>query len=120
METPLLPRLYIARTAAPLLRNCGDEIGSLRGAQETGRHAVELLPRAAGAFADGTRARAGDVVEDTPESAETFPAGLEGDVRDGQVRLAQQGHGAFDASREQVAMRRNAKGQLERARKVGL
>lgn len=76
--------------------------------------------RAPCALADGTRARAGDVAEDTPESTEAFPAGLEGDVGDGQFGVAQQGRGTFDAPREQIAMWRNTKGLFERTRKMCL
>ena len=85
----------------------------MRGAQETGRHHAAILRRAACALTDGTRARAGDVMEDSAEGTQTLPASLECDVGDGQIRIAQQRHGALDAPREQVAMRWNAEGLPE-------
>ena len=91
----------------------------MRGTEETGRYEADLMPRGAGLLADGTRACAGDVAEDTPKRTETSPAGPEGNIGDGQLRIAQQGGRAFDAPREQVAMRRNAKGLFERTREVG-
>src|ERR1044071_1946926 len=118
IRTPLLRGLYIAHAAASLLRNCGDEIGPVRGTEETGWYDADLLPRDTGLLADGTRACAGDVVKNASESTQTSPAGPEGDIGDGQLRIAQQGGRAFDAPREQITMRRNAKGLFERTREV--
>ena len=44
----------------------------------------------------------------------------EGDLGDGQVGVAQQRRRPLDAPREQVAVRRDAEGLLERSREVGL
>jgi len=118
MESPLFARFYTDRAATPLLRNCHDEIGAVRGGQKARRHHPALLRRGACALADGSRTGAGDVVKDASEGSQTFPAGLECDVGDGQISVAQQGHGALDAPREQIAMRWHAESLPERAREV--
>ncbi len=52
------------------------------------------------------RALAGDVAERASERAQAVPARLERDLGDGQVRVAQQRRRPLDATREQVAVRR--------------
>jgi hypothetical protein len=118
METPLLSGRYTGRAAAALLRNCGDEIGAMRGAQKTRRHHAAFLGRAACALTNGARTCARDVMKDAAEGTQTLPASPECDLGNGQIRIAQQCHGALDAAREQVAMRRNAEGLPERTREV--
>ena len=71
---------------------------------------AELVRRGPLARADRARALAGDVAEGAPERAEALPAGLEGDLGDGQVGVAEQRRRPLDAPREQVAMRRDAEG----------
>ena len=90
------------------------------GADEAGRHPLERVRRGLLARAQFARALAGDVAERAPERAQAFPAGLERDVGDGQVGVAQQRLGALDAARQQIAVRRHAEGFLERAREVRL
>jgi hypothetical protein len=118
MGTPLLSDRYTGRAAAALLRNCDDEIGAMRGAQKTRRHHAAFLGRAACALTNGARTRARDVMEDAAEGTQTLPASPECDLGNRQIRIAQQRHGALDAPREQVAMRRNAEGLPERTREV--
>jgi hypothetical protein len=110
---------YTGGLPASLLRNCGDEVGPVRGAQEAGRHALRFVrPRPhAGAYLAGTLA--GDVPEHAPESAEALPACLEGDRGDGQAGIAQQRRRALDAPCQQVTMRWQAEGLLEGTCEVG-
>ena len=54
-----------------------------------------------------------DVTEGPAEGAEALPTCLEGDLDDGQIRVAEQGAGALDASAEEVAVRRQAEGGFE-------
>ena len=63
-------------------------------------------------------ALAGDVAKNAPERAEAVPAGPVRDLGNGQVGIAQQGDGALDAARKQVAMRRHAEGLAKLACKV--
>jgi hypothetical protein len=115
METPLLRRRYTGGLATPLLRNCGGEVGAQRGAEEAGGHVAALarIRQRAGAYRTGILS--GDIVEDASEGAEAAPTGVEGNGGDGQVGIAQQRRGAFDATRKQVAMRRYAEGLPEGA-----
>jgi hypothetical protein len=90
------------------------------GAEVAGRRPLELVrggllagPQLAGALA-------GDVPEDAPERAQTVPAGLEGDLGDGKIGVAQQRRGPLEPAGEQVAVRRQAEGLLERPREVRL
>jgi len=118
MNAPLVARRYTGGHAASLLRNCGAEVRALRGTEEAGRHVAQpcrIRPRRG---AHRARTAAGNVAEDAPEGAEAAPAGIEGNVGDGPVGIAQQCHRPFDAAREQVAMRRHAEGLPEGAREV--
>ena len=92
----------------------------MRGADDAGGHAAELVRRGLLARPERARALAGDVAEGAPERAEALPARLEGDLGDGQVGVAEQRRRPLDAPREQVAVRRDAEGLLERSREVGL
>jgi len=74
---------------------------------------VELMGARLLAGAELARALAGDVAENAPEGAETVPAGLECDLDNRRVRVAEQRLGPLDATRQQVAMRRNAEGLFE-------
>ena len=55
-----------------------------------------------------------------PNVPRLFQPGLERDLGDGQVGVAQQRRGPLDAAREQVAVRRHAERLLERSREVRL
>ena len=90
------------------------------GADEAGRHPLELVRSGLLARTELTRALAGDVAERAPERSQALPAGLERDLGDGQVRVAEQRRGPLDSTREQVPVRRDAEGLLERSREVGL
>jgi len=91
----------------------------LRSPHETLGHPCLVVPTAPLPGPDFARACAGDVAEDTTERTEAFPPRLERDVRNGDVGVAQQCRGPFNASCEQVTMRGHAESFLERAREVG-
>src|SRR4029077_1951900 len=93
---------------------------SVGGAEEAGRHPLGLVWAGLLARTQLTRTFADDVAECAPERSQTAPAGLESDLGDGQVRVAEQRRGPLQSSREQVSVRRDAEGFLERPRKVGL
>src|SRR6185503_19427235 len=101
-----------------LLRNCAFEIRSVRGPQVALRHVLRFEWCAAIARTELAGAAAGDVTKNAAEGAEAFPAGLEGDVRDGYVGVPKQSLRSFDPTREQVTMRRDAECLLEGAREV--
>src|SRR5690349_4185593 len=110
----------MAPLPASLLRNCDCEIGSVRRADVTARNAAELACLGPLAVPDGAGTLASDVAERAPERAEARPPRLKGDLRDGQVGLAEQRLRALDAPREQVSVRRDAERLLERPREVRL
>ena len=89
-------------------------------AEEADGHVFELVRSGLLARPELTRALAGDVAERAPERAQAAPARLEGDLRDGQVGVAEQRRGPLDSPREQVPVRRDAEGLLEGPREVGL
>ena len=60
------------------------------------RHLVKRVRRRLLAGAQRARALAGDVAEDAAERAEAVPAGVEGDLDDRQVGVAEQGGGPLD------------------------
>jgi hypothetical protein len=91
----------------------------LRGGDDAHRHRRELRGRGLRTLAKGLGALARDVSEGATKRAEAFPTRLEGDVRDGQIRVPQERRGFLDPAREQVAMRRHAESFLELAREVG-
>jgi hypothetical protein len=90
------------------------------GADEAGRDPLEGVRSGLLARTELTRALAGDVAEGAPERPQAVPAGLERDRGDGQVRVAEERPGPLDSTREQVPVRRDAEGLLERSREVGL
>lgn len=90
----------------------------MRGAQDAGRHTAEILRLGPRSAAHSARALARDVAERASERAEAPPSRSESDLGDRQVRIAEQRRRAFDASREQVAVRRHAERLLERSREV--
>src|SRR5262249_21855799 len=102
----------------PLLRNCDLEVGPVGSADKAVRYLVELMGARLLACAELARALAGDLAENAPEGAETVPAGLECDLDDRRVRVAEQRLGPLDATRQQIAVRRNAEGFFESPRKV--
>jgi len=89
-------------------------------AQEARGNAAEPIRGGPLARSDRTGILAGDVPERPPERAEACPSGLEGDLGDGEVGVAEQRLCPFDAPREQVPMRWDAEGLLERSGEVGL
>lgn len=109
---------YTAGHPASLLRNCDREVGPVCGPQQAGGHAVRLVCRRLRAGADRARALAGDVAKDAPERAQALPAGVEGDLGDGPIGVAQQRRRPLDAPRQQVAVRRDAESLLERSGEV--
>src|SRR3546814_4052669 len=108
----------MAGLAPSLIRNGDGEVGPLGGTEEAAGHLFERVRGGLFARTQFARALAGDVAEGAPERAQAVPTGLQCDVEDGHVRVAQQRGGAFDPAREQVAVRRHAEGILERAREV--
>src|SRR5436309_15430999 len=80
----------------PLLRNCYYEIGPVGRADEAVGNLVEPVLRRALALAKLGRAFAGDVAEDPAERSKAVPSGLERDVDDRKVRVAQQRLRPFD------------------------
>src|SRR3954452_21075706 len=104
----------IARFAPALLRNCDCEVGPVRGTDEAVRHLGQFVLGYLLAAAKGARAFAGDVVEDAAKGAEAVPAGLECDVDDWQVGVPEQSLGALDPTSQQIAVRRQPEGILER------
>src|SRR5437763_13470740 len=75
----------------PLLRNCYYEIGPVSRTDEAVGNLVEPVLRRALALAKLRRAFAGDIAEDPAERSKAVPSGLECDVDDRKVGVAQQG-----------------------------
>jgi hypothetical protein len=46
-----------------------------------------------------------NITEDSAKGSKALPASLEGNIRDRQIRVAQQRNRSFDAAREQVTVR---------------
>ena len=80
----------------------------MRGADEAMRNPLELMPGSLLARTKLARTLAGDVPENAPEGAETVPAGLECDLDDWRVRVAEQrlGPARCDASADSDAAER--------------
>ena len=114
------PVLFTTPFPPPLLRNCDRELRPLRSADEAGRHALQFVQRRLLARTQVARVHAENVAERTPERPQALPAGLESDVGDRQVRVAQQRRGPLDPAREQIPVRRQAERLLERPREVRL
>ena len=85
----------------------------MRRAHEAGGYPPKLVRGGPRPCPDRARALAGDVAEGTPERSQTFPAGVEGNLGDGPIGVAEQRRGPLYAPREQVAMRRYAESFLE-------
>ena len=85
----------------------------MRRADETMRDHGQLV--ACGPFTRTKLARAfaRDVPEDSPERPEAVPPGLERNVDDRLIGVAQQRLRSLDPPREEVAMRRNTERFLE-------
>ena len=90
----------------------------MRGAENAGGHAANPVCLATRTKPVCTRALAGDIAENPTERAKAAPAGLERDVGDGEIGIAQQRRGLLDAPRQQIAMRRHAEGLFERSREM--
>ena len=90
------------------------------GTEKARWHAVEPLQHGAFAHTQLARTLAGDVAERAAERAQASPAGVERDLGDGKVGVAEQRLRALDPPRQQVAVRGDAEGLLERAREVRL
>src|SRR4051794_20048555 len=110
----------IARFAPALLRNCDCEVGPVRGTDEAVRHFGQFVLGYLLAAAKGARAFAGYVMEDAAKGAEAVPAGLESDVHDWQVGIPEQSLGALDPTSQQIAVRRQPEGLLERTGEMRL
>src|SRR5690554_4335502 len=93
---------------APLLRNCDCEVGPLRGADKAMGNRLEPVRLRAFARSQLGGILAGDIAEHAAERAQAVPAGLEGNIGDRCIGVAQQRLGPFDPARQQVAMRRHA------------
>lgn len=90
----------------------------MRGADEAGGYAAELVCCDLRARPDRTRTLTGDIAERASERSQTLPAGVECNLGDGAIGFTQQRCRPLDAPSEQVAMRRYTKGLLERAREM--
>ena len=71
-------------------------------------HQFQLMSDRLVMFAKFGRGLAGNVAKDAAERTQARPAGLEGDVGDGQVGVAQQRGRLFDPPRQEVAVRGKA------------
>lgn len=78
----------------------------MRGRDDAGRHAREILRGRLRVVANIARTVAGDIAKRAAEGAEAAPARVERDFAHGHLRVPKQGFCLFDAPREQVAMRR--------------
>src|SRR3954469_4532976 len=110
----------IARFAQALLRTCDCEVGPVRGTDEAVRHLGQCVLGYLLAAAKGAWALAGDIVEDAAEGAEAVPTGLQGDVDDWEVGVPEQSLGALDPASQQIAVRRQSEGLLERTGEMRL
>jgi hypothetical protein len=118
MGPPVRRSLYIVLCTTALLRNCGLEIRPLGRADDAAGHAAEIVRRGLCTRSNRARTLARYVAKRAAERAETGPARLEGDPRDGQIGVAQHSRRALDAAREQVSVRRHTERLLERACEV--
>ena len=92
----------------------------MRSADEAMRHGLQLVSGTALPRTKFARALAGDIAKGATEGAEAGPAGVQRDLRDRQVRVAEQSAGLLDSPGEQVSMRRHAERFLERPREMRL
>src|SRR6185369_15032244 len=83
-------------------------------------HALEFMMRCLLAFPKRARALARDVAEYSPEGPKAVPACLECNVDDRDVGVAKQRLGPLDPAGQQVPVRRNPEGVLERSREMRL
>src|SRR5688572_4730718 len=88
----------------PLLQNCDFKVGSMSGADKACRHFAQLVRRGFLARAKSARAFARNVPENAAECSKAVPARLEGDLGDGEVRVAQQRLCPLQPAREQVSV----------------
>ena len=92
----------------------------MRSAEDAVRHRDRVAGARPGSLPDRTRRFAGDIPENAPERAETGPACLERNFRDGQIGLSEQGRRTLDASGQQIPMRGHAERLLEGSREMSL
>ncbi len=90
------------------------------GADDAGRHAAQFLRGDPCLLAHGAGVVPGDFAENAPECAQAAPTGPEGDFRDREFAVAQQGGCAFDAPGKQIAMWRSAECFFEGAGEMRL
>jgi len=94
------------------------QAGALRGACVAFRHTGRRRLGCTLTLAHSARAVTGDVTEDAAKGAQAAPPGLRGDFGHRQIGITQQRHRSFDAAAEQIAVRRQPEGLLERAGEV--
>ena len=92
----------------------------MRGTQHAGGHVAEFVSHGLFTCPDCAGTLARNVAEGAAERTQAAPARLKGDLGDGQVGLAKQRRRPLDPPREQVPVRRDAEGLLERAREMSL
>jgi hypothetical protein len=109
----LLRTRYTVRALATLLRNCADEIRSIRSAQDTGGHAAELVPPCARRGAHYSRRHAGDIAEGAAEATQASPARYERNLGNRQSGIAQECRGPLYAPGQEVSVGGNAEDALE-------
>lgn len=90
----------------------------MRGADIAMGHALKIVLGCSLAHAELGGTFAGDILKSPAECAQAVPAGLECDVDDRQIGVAQQCFCPLDPPRQQVAMWRQAKGFLEGPREM--
>src|SRR5262245_54891075 len=114
----LLGRFYTGARSVALLRNCAREMGTMRSAENASGHARERLGRRPLTRTNRAGALAGDVAERAPEGAEALPAGVQRDLGDGEIGVAEQRGRPLDAPSEEISVRGDTERSLERSREV--
>jgi hypothetical protein len=89
-------------------------------AHVAGGNAGELVRGSPGTGPQRAGRLAGDVAEGAAEGPEAFPTGLEGDLGDRKIRVAEERGGPLDPAAEEVAVWRHPEGVPERAGEVRL
>ena len=90
------------------------------GTQHAGGHVAEFVRHGLFTCPDCAGTLARNVAERAAERTQASPTRLKGDLGDGQVGLAKQRRRALDPPREQVPVRRDTEGLLERSCEMSL
>jgi len=106
------------RATATLFQHGCVQAGALRGACVAFRHTGRRRLASTLTLAHSARAVTGDVTEDAAKGTQAAPSGLRGDFGHRQIGITQQRHRSFDAAAEQITVRRQPEGLLERAGEV--